>query len=497
MFPEPTELLLIGCLIDSIWTPRLNQIQWHQKPTRTHIDQGKFHTWWMESSFVFVQHQSFQFHQLSWSDVEKNARRCRWRKSHTAKSKPMMNLVSRCSERTRAVLSSTASESPGKTRQGTQTPLSPHTDKYDRTGRPVVCAHSSSYSEWNIDKTWSSQEWKSDELMDDDIKLAGKKQNINPMWKVLNKEVDLGEPTSFLDHVYLGCTQRQCEISNDIVYNYKTVFESRISAGRTENYHTRKIFVFLRGHMTWKVMPRNVWNDIVNWQARRLNNSTKYLLHASMTITSKKNWNPWENCQKYALKLFWNACTWHVLENLIFSGQWINLHDRSRNGPKPIESFQILHPSLLWIQTVFYAGNTAKQCRLGRFQDSDFAWDLEDSKSTSGGTLCVFGSLTFVPISWMCKKQTSVSHSSTESEIISLDAGLRLDGIPALDLWDLIVAVLGNTNQNRTEQGDLLKNRREVCSPRHTSHKRKQSQRVINDLDTVHFFPQTSNLLIR
>ena len=43
----------------------------------------------------------------------------------------------------------------------------------------------------------------------------------------------------------------------------------------------------------------------------------------------------------------------------------------------------------------------------------------------------------------MCKKQTSVSHSSTESEIISLDAGLRLDGITALDLWDLIVAVLG------------------------------------------------------
>ena len=30
----------------------------------------------------------------------------------------------------------------------------------------------------------------------DDIKLAGKKQNLDPMWKVLNKEVDLGEPTS-------------------------------------------------------------------------------------------------------------------------------------------------------------------------------------------------------------------------------------------------------------------------------------------------------------
>ena len=68
----------------------------------------------------------------------------------------------------------------------------------------------------------------------DDIKLAGKKQNIDPMWKVLNKEVDLGEPTSFLDHVYLGCTQRQCEISKDIVDKYRTMFESRISAGGTE-----------------------------------------------------------------------------------------------------------------------------------------------------------------------------------------------------------------------------------------------------------------------
>ena len=105
-------------------------------------------------------------------------------------------------------------------------------------------------------------------------------------------------------------------------------------------------------------------------------------------------------------------------------------------------------------------GNTAKQCRLGLFQDSDFAGDLEDSKSTFAGTLCIFGSHTFVPISWMCKKQTSVSHSS-ESEIISLDAGLRLDGIPALDLWDLIVSVLGTRLRLQRERSDLL-TRKEV-----------------------------------
>ena len=44
----------------------------------------------------------------------------------------------------------------------------------------------------------------------------------------------LGGPTSFLDHVYLGCTQRECHINKDIVDNYRSIFESRISAGTTE-----------------------------------------------------------------------------------------------------------------------------------------------------------------------------------------------------------------------------------------------------------------------
>ena len=95
------------------------------------------------------------------------------------------------------------------------------------------------------------------------------------MWKVLNKEVDLEEPTSFLDHVYLGCTQRQCEISKDMVNNDRPMFESRISAGARKNYHAREICVFLRGLVTWKVMPRNVWHDVASWRTKRLKNSTK------------------------------------------------------------------------------------------------------------------------------------------------------------------------------------------------------------------------------
>ena len=100
-----------------------------------------------------------------------------------------------------------------------------------------------------------------------------------------------------------------------------------------------------------------------------------------------------------------------------------------------------------------HVGNTANQCRLGLFQDSDFARDLEDSKSTSGGTLYIFGSHTFVPISWMCETQTSVSHSSTESEIISLDAGFKVGRYTRAYLWNLIVAVLhGNTYLSSQER---------------------------------------------
>ena len=68
----------------------------------------------------------------------------------------------------------------------------------------------------------------------DDIRMARKKLNLAPMWKKLIKDVDIEEPTSFLDHVYLECTQRECKANEKIVGQYNKMFESRISAGATE-----------------------------------------------------------------------------------------------------------------------------------------------------------------------------------------------------------------------------------------------------------------------
>ena len=66
------------------------------------------------------------------------------------------------------------------------------------------------------------------EVCVDDIKMVGRKQILSPMWKKLVKLVDVGEPTSFLDHVFLGCTQRET-----IIEEYR-VFESRISIRAAE-----------------------------------------------------------------------------------------------------------------------------------------------------------------------------------------------------------------------------------------------------------------------
>ena len=40
--------------------------------------------------------------------------------------------------------------------------------------------------------------------------MANKTENMKPTWKFLMKDFELEEPTSFLDHVRLGCTQRDC-----------------------------------------------------------------------------------------------------------------------------------------------------------------------------------------------------------------------------------------------------------------------------------------------
>ena len=235
----------------------------------------------------------------------------------------------------------------------------------------------------------------------------------------------------------------------------------------------------------------------MSWQTRRLSNSTKLSTpciddHHFKEEELKSAGELSEISSRIILKSLYLArigrpdILWSVNKLARSITKWTKACDKRLNRliskiHQTCENKQYCH-----------VGNTAKQCRLGLFQDSDFAGDHEDSKSTSGGTLCVVGSQ-YICSNKLDVQETNFSFAKFNRTRNHLFARLRLDGIPALDLWDLIVAVLGNTTQNRIERGDTLLNKREACSPPHTIHKRKQSHRVIDDVDFLPSNVQSSH----
>eukprot|EP00959_Pyramimonas_sp_CCMP1952_P261481 5467123-Pyramimonas_sp.AAC.1 len=79
--------------------------------------------------------------------------------------------------------------------------------------------------------------------------------------------------------------------------------------------------------------------------------------------------------------------------------------------------------------------------------DASFADYITSSKSTTGVFAALAGPNTFSPVNAVCRKQTIVSHSSTESEIVALDSALRLEGLPLLSFWEAVVEVAGTCKE--------------------------------------------------
>ena len=119
-----------------------------------------------------------------------------------------------------------------------------------------------------------------------------------------------------------------------------------------------------------------------------------------------------------------------------------------------LESLDFLHSSYMWIQTVLPCG---KHCANNADWDCFKTLTLREILKIRNTLLeehCALLEVIHLCLQvGLCKKQTSVSHSSTESEITSLDAGLRIDGLPALELWDLIVSLLRNVTQTPDRSG--------------------------------------------
>ena len=328
----------------------------------------------------------------------------------------------------------------------------------------------------------------------DDIKLAGKKTKHWSDVESTQQRSWFGRtnifPRSCIPGVYsktLWNKQRYCgQLQNHVWISIFHGLDWKASILREFSY----FFVVLWYGRSCEEMCGTI---LVSWETRRLNNSTKVSTPCIDDHTSKKkNWNPREICQKYDLKWFGNAYTWHELDDLIFYGQWTNLHDQSHNGPKPGT-----YDWIVWFHTFITHVNT-NNIAMWAILPNNADWNcfktpiLQEILRTQNLLLeehyVFFESHTFVPKSWMCKKQTAVSHRSTESEIISLDAGFVVGwSSPHLihGIWSS--QFLETRIRFIRERRDPFMNIREVRSTPHTVQKRKQSHGMINDLDNVEF----------
>ena len=104
------------------------------------------------------------------------------------------------------------------------------------------------------------------------------------------KNVDLDESISFLDHVNLGCTQRDCKPNEIIIDPYREMFESPISAEVTENYQGGKSLTQrrLRGPPTWRDMLENVLRGTASWQKKKWINFATFQVRAWMICKSRR-----------------------------------------------------------------------------------------------------------------------------------------------------------------------------------------------------------------
>ena len=90
-------------------------------------------------------------------------------------------------------------------------------------------------------------------------------------------------------------------------------------------------------------------------------------------------------------------------------------------------------------ELIGWVGDAPEDLVLWLFADADFAGCKVTLRSTSGAFLALSGPNTFFPLGAHSRKQTCVPHSTPEAELVAADAALRLEGLPAIDLWDVIL----------------------------------------------------------
>ena len=170
-------------------------------------------------------------------------------------------------------------------------------------------------------------------------------------------------------------------------------------------------------------------------------NKTAALLASKAKIGTVETGELKENAARILMKILYGArmARWDLLRPVAVLASRITKWDRWDD--KRIHRLVCYVNSSLKVRMCSYrrSGESLDDLKVNLHVDADFAGDQKDSKSTSGVFHCVESEFSFCPLSGQSKKQTCVSHSTPEAEIVAADHGIRSEGIPSLDLLSLIL----------------------------------------------------------
>ncbi|CAE7028491.1 GIP [Symbiodinium sp. CCMP2592] len=256
----------------------------------------------------------------------------------------------------------------------------------------------------------------------DDLTLSGPQEEHQPFWDALCKVVDVEPP----EPVYRILGRNHCTINAELEGTENAALGALKGAMAFDMFDYAQQTVDLYKGLTGLKTLKHA--------------ATPFAPEASLPVSQ----------EEIAGELAPNACK--VLMKALWLGRLARpdlvkpigdlatkVQKWSRNDDKKLLRLISYIDSTKTHRLVGTVSDGPRELHLALYVDADFAGERDDAKSTSGGFLVLKGPNTFFPLAWVSKRQTSVSRSTPESEIVSLAHSLFQEALPALQLWQTIL----------------------------------------------------------